>query len=294
MNVFKRQPYIAEELRIEENIFAEATFKRPPYYSKDSNGKEHLYAVCPECDNPIVIVGLYKYEKDKQETAGERPHGRHHKGTIRNLAVYDEDAYFNCPYARLSESVSKKKRPNDHPKNNGLFKYLIHNYEAIIYVLSEKTGIRVSTSFAKKLLNSYIDNEGWMYYHTTYSNLPYMLMFAEPAATLVGRWIKVDGAVYSAIKKHGCADLSREENGFSKVQNKGKEFLELSFGIANRKVKIRNEEKVETFTLYVAYEDKIIFRHNLLVDSNDIEDAKGINESKNSEIRTFALSKLQP
>ncbi|MCS5465580.1 hypothetical protein NWO25_19660 [Enterococcus lactis] len=68
---------------------------------------DSYYAICPECDNPIQIIGLYK----ETQESGRKPYGKHHKGTIPYLAKYSEEDYLECPFSnskwkkRLEEEV---------------------------------------------------------------------------------------------------------------------------------------------------------------------------------------------
>lgn len=77
MDVFKRFPYIKESILISEKNFSEYTKKAKPYYSS-VNGIGKYYAVCPVCDNPIQIIGLYKSEEGERE--------RHLENTIKVIS----------------------------------------------------------------------------------------------------------------------------------------------------------------------------------------------------------------
>ena len=51
MNTFKLRTEFSQVYRI-----------TPAIYEKD--GKDSYYAVCPECDNPIQIIGSYKETRE--------------------------------------------------------------------------------------------------------------------------------------------------------------------------------------------------------------------------------------
>ena len=101
MNVCKFSTGADEEFPIERDIFESKTYKQYPYYqisgssvTSSKNGNIH-FAVCPACDNPIQIMGLYKTNK---------PFGKHYPKTVPDLAEYNQEAYEYCPLA------SSKKR----------------------------------------------------------------------------------------------------------------------------------------------------------------------------------------
>ena len=60
-------------LMINEENFYLATRERKPYVV-DSGGVKSFYAVCPECDNPIQLIGLLRRQQD---SLPHRPYGRH-------------------------------------------------------------------------------------------------------------------------------------------------------------------------------------------------------------------------
>ena len=62
MDTFKTKPGIPEEILITEENFANETGRQFPYAMK-KNEKITYKAVCPACDNPIQIIGLFKEKK---------------------------------------------------------------------------------------------------------------------------------------------------------------------------------------------------------------------------------------
>lgn len=94
MDVFKTKPGISESIPIDEENFTEKTKKQESFYK--TKGNDNIYrAICPICDNPIQIIGLYK----KEEECDVKLYGRHHKGDVKGLARYDQTCYENCPYS---------------------------------------------------------------------------------------------------------------------------------------------------------------------------------------------------
>lgn len=80
MDVFKTHVGEGKALMINEENFYLATRERKPYVV-DSGGVKSFYAVCPECDNPIQLIGLLRRQQD---SLPHRPYGRHiHEGPVR-------------------------------------------------------------------------------------------------------------------------------------------------------------------------------------------------------------------
>lgn len=102
MKMFKLKTGPCEPHLIRKDIFENLTNKKPPYYGCDSEGKMGPYAVCPKCDNPIRIIGLYKKSSDKS-----CPYGRHHTHSVPELVEYKQKYYDDCPLASKNLCLSK-------------------------------------------------------------------------------------------------------------------------------------------------------------------------------------------
>lgn len=87
--------------------FADKSFKTKyeervgnnPGYTQVVRGELKHLAVCPRCNNPVAILGIYK----KIDVA---PHARHAKGIdIPHVTKYNEFKYLNCPYHKRKASL---------------------------------------------------------------------------------------------------------------------------------------------------------------------------------------------
>lgn len=58
---------------ITKRNFEELTNKKKPYMLTGKDGQTRCFGICPACDNPIQLIGLYK----KLENT-DRPYGRHY------------------------------------------------------------------------------------------------------------------------------------------------------------------------------------------------------------------------
>lgn len=139
--------------------FEADTLRRPPYYQILAPGKESHYAVCPGCENPIQVIGLYK---NLESTPN--PYGRHYGQSITGLALYDQESYQFCPYSNPERSPDRAgRRNNKEGLPQKILDLLISNFDSIIYMLEQSTGIGISVSLAEKMLISYKGEEGHLY-----------------------------------------------------------------------------------------------------------------------------------
>ncbi len=262
MDVFKTLPGINESIPITNENYVQATRKAWPYCSKKEDGTLRYYAVCPLCDNPIQLVGLFKSVPDSI-----KPYGKHHKGMVDGLASYDEDAYWGCPYANPNPSKATIRRKPGSKTAAFLYALLREQFDRIIYILEKMTGIKISAAFAKKLLESYVANEGWMYYDSTQDNLPYMLLVAEPAYTLVNRHIEQGSSLYDGILKNcKTIELISVNDRYAKAVPVEGKYSNVTFLLAEHRRKVADNHLTETFSLQVVENDKVVYRQRIEVD----------------------------
>lgn len=113
MDVFKAWPGRAESIVISQESYMGCTGGVAPWRRDGDKGPSY-YAVCPLCDNPIQIVGLFRRQ---EESRARRPYGRHHRGDVPGLCRYDEDAYLHCPYADPNHRTDTRARRCDERRN---------------------------------------------------------------------------------------------------------------------------------------------------------------------------------
>lgn len=120
MDVFKTHVGEGKALMINEENFYLATRERKPYVV-DSGGVKSFYAVCPECDNPIQLIGLLRRQQD---SLPHRPYGRHIGHDVPGVAVYDEDAYLSCPFSDPGYWRTDRKRKPSNPTGQALYRIM--------------------------------------------------------------------------------------------------------------------------------------------------------------------------
>lgn len=173
MRNFKLKLGLNEVFEITRINFEKQTLKKSPYRKKMKNNETGYFAVCPACNNPIQLIGLYS---SMEHT--DHPYGKHYTRSIEGLAEYNAQAYYVCPYASHSYHINPDKRKNKMTQyEKGLYYSLRENFDLCIYVLKKVTGIYISDRTAIQLLQNYLAAEGYMYYWATEYNLPWMLLY---------------------------------------------------------------------------------------------------------------------
>lgn len=173
------------------------------YFYIGEDGIKRGLAVCPSCDNPIRILGLYKPLKNKE------PYGEHHnKSTM--LARFDSDNYKHCPYsvpnAKQKFDVSSRQN-SPSPLEKELYYTMRNNFDKAIYLLNKELDFYISFEFATKLLSNFVKNKAYCDYKATYHNLPWILVDSINAFNLIGRWVRRESDLWYFLIKRSDVKL---------------------------------------------------------------------------------------
>lgn len=227
MDVFKTHAGAAPIFKINTENYLRETGDIAPYTVDGVRNIRHRYAICPACENPIQIIGIFKNTAE----SGKTPYGRHHKGTVPHLAVYNEADYLSCPYSNRKWTAPKQKRSPDSKAARIALKTLHDQFDRAIYILSKDIDMHISYNFAKTLLKLYIGDSGWLYRTATPYNLPWTLLEASHAFPLFGRLILVQSGLYQAIQSK-CPEVllvQQPNKRFAAVKNRTGQFVDLHF-----------------------------------------------------------------
>ncbi len=93
MHRFKLKQGNEKSYEITKENFEQMTGRRKPYVETGADGITRYFGICPACDNPIQLIGLYKKLKHT-----DNPYGKHYNKDAA-IAIHNEWAYQFCPYA---------------------------------------------------------------------------------------------------------------------------------------------------------------------------------------------------
>lgn len=169
MNVFglkgSKIPYNIKE------SYEHETRKQYPYFAHKEHPDSH-YAVCPECGNPIQIIGLYP-SKEKNDTSLFARHVGH---SIKDLATYDQGKFESCNLANPKEITQNAPKHSEPAKYSYIIE-LIKNYPEILQrSMSAICGVNLSDKLFLLMLERFIKEDGYKYKYITIYNLPYVVL----------------------------------------------------------------------------------------------------------------------
>ncbi len=159
--------------------------------------KKHL-ALCPRCNNPVVILGVYK-------RIDVTPHARHAKGVnIPGIAQYDEYKFLNCPYHKKRANYIKEYVPEvEEPQRRELFRIAREHYDKAIYILQKDTGIFITQEMADTLAENYVIMRAYNYIDATIYNIPWYLLYSFNGFPLYHMIIKKNTTLYKHLNRLG-------------------------------------------------------------------------------------------
>ena len=226
MDLFKIQLGAGKVYYINEINYTRATGMNQPYCLPNGKGGQSYFAICPQCENPIQIIGLYKNTIE----GGQKPYGKHCNKSIPKLAAYNKEDYLDCPYSSPSWKKPTTKRPVGSKVANEILRLLRDQFDRVIYILSRDTEIQIGHNLARSMLQTYLGEEGWRYRAATLNNLPWVFGLAQKATPLFGRLIVKNGELYKALSSQ-CPDVLFKEissHSTSPIENETPKYVQIS------------------------------------------------------------------
>lgn len=236
---------------ITKRNFEELTGEKEPYVTTGADGQTRYFGICPACDNPIQLIGLYKKLKNT-----DVPYGKHYNRDA-DIALHNEQAYSFCPYASHIYSGAEKQRKDELTDFEKNIYYTVRDYfDYAVYLLKEVTGLKISEKSAEQILREYLAGDGYMYYGATYYNIPWMLMYFGIAKPVYGRLVRAGSPLYEMLKDHKDVLLEQYRDSTYYRVNKAGKWLDLQYSVILHKRKVVNDEVREEIRLSLFSQDK--------------------------------------
>lgn len=167
-----------------------------PWYRPSAHGRKSQFAVCPACDNPIQLIGLYELPPNVKH-----PFGKHHGRSIDDLAPLDVEERDNCPYFKPRQHHKSERKSRFEGTPRKILELLISQFDRVVYLLEKETNLRFSHKTLRKMLREYQGERGFMYTGASLRNVPWCFAYMSDATNLYGQSIRNE-ALASAILAH--------------------------------------------------------------------------------------------
>lgn len=246
MHIIKLSTLTNDYFKINQKDFEQKTAVKKPFYSSPNTPNEsNHYAVCPACDNPVQIIGLYK-----QSAHTDKPYAKHHSKNIPDLAVYIQSNYDFCPFRSNRIKNSHQKRSKDNPIIKKIITELITHFDKVVYFLQKETGMVISHNLAKNMLECYFHQEGYLYYDATTLNVPIKFAHASGLSrSLYGRIIK-DPKLKASFTELPSVTFEGDQLRFDS------NVIDLSFCFMHHEIYNKEDDLYETLTFAIHHPSK--------------------------------------
>ncbi|MGJ8518353.1 hypothetical protein [Carnimonas bestiolae] len=278
MDVYKLKKSDWEELPLNKRAFEESTGKDKPWYANNRGGDEATFAVCPGCDNPILILG---FERKLAHT--DKPYARHYRWKVDNLAEYRQWAYDHCPYSRSQRYNPHQRRPVGDELGDKILDILVPNFDRVVYLLEKDTGFKISAKLARQMLTDYRDRGGHLYMGATLQNIPWIFAYMTLSKSLIGRIVHNDQALLDAINTHNAPGIFIEPEG-NQIKWKPGTGASLNVCFIHHEARVTDQHLTETMTMMVSSghgpEAERIYRKTIEFDRDHFKNLINVSPEK--------------
>ena len=251
---------------VNKEEFTKHTRKKYPYAQKGE-----WYAYCPNCENPVKLLGLLRPLKK------QRPHARHNKGDVEDINDFDESKYEWCPYHRKNaDYVKEVKRGEETEEEIKIYNIMREHFDQVIYLLRKELPLYISDNRARILLKDYITYRGWMFYGADCDNIPLMLLNAMRGIPVYGVLIKNNSNLYNFLQNRKEITLIESNiKDYSKVTRSKNEYVNLDFVVINVRFRVDNNTTLHNYIHYnvgepIESEDKNTTYNTLFEDEIEV------------------------
>jgi len=266
---------------VDITVYEEFTHNDKPYvHVKD--GRINHYAICPKCNNPAIILGLYK------RIDGVSPHARHTRYDVDGLAIHEDYYYEWCPNHRKNvEYVCEPRRDERTSFEINIYNAAREYFAQSILCIQSAIGIYISDNLAKDIGRNYALVGADMYRGACIENIPCMMIFAYHGFSLYKKLIAVNNPMIPFLES--CKNVRlKDYNDNYYLVDKNSEYLDLDMNISLCESTVQNDETVYYLTVVIGKPTdngyfETLWKKKLVVDVSGFVEA--INNQKNDTYR---------
>lgn len=262
-----------QDYPIDKHSFEAHTQHSPLYYRKNASGEICQFAICPACNGPAQIIGLYRKLANT-----DKPYGKHVNYAIQGLADYIQENYDYCPFrAKRAEYHKNTRKLNDGGISSRIVQKLVTKFDKIVFFISKFIGIYISDNLAKSMLDDYFSSRAYLYPGSTLINIPLMLAYFMRSKTLLGR-IVTNNELENVLSSTKGLYLNDKT-----VRRIGQNPQKVNFYFLQHETKLVEHKLTETIFFEVSLNGAVIFRKKLVFDSVYAENLMNYNHDFHNE-----------
>ncbi|APV87151.1 hypothetical protein [Salmonella enterica] len=282
MNVYKLSVQTQGYFLIEKNDYEQRTARRPPWYKMSDDGEPRYFAICPACNNPTQIIGLYKLPANVYH-----PYAKHYGKPISGVGIYDKEAYEWCPYSNR-KPASNGNKPKRLPSvlTQQILSILVTHFDKVVWLLSQSTGISIDEKLARKMLEQYRREDGWLYSRATLMNIPWAFAYMTDNQDILFKKFG-DITLANELVTRAPEILEFTDKRYLIKQKTCKEYIELGAYYTLHQSRVVDDVLTESmdmvFTLKKGYREPLeIYRQTISFDFEHFNNLVNFSEWKTS------------
>lgn len=181
MDVFAIEKGKALELSVDE--FEKQTCHEYPYYRTKKDKKLSLYAICPECGNPIQIVNMYGEEMMQNVTHKVTLYGKHTGRAVEGFPYWNEVAMKNCSLYKPSPLGNTEIRTKTE-ESEEIKKIIETNWRKIKQDIRSIVGVNLPNTVMEHMYEVFMESHAYSYKAVNKYNIPYAMLRYQEAISI--------------------------------------------------------------------------------------------------------------
>lgn len=181
MNVFAKEKGQALELSVDE--FEKQTCHEYPYYRAKKNKRLSLFAVCPECGNPIQIVNMYGEEMMQNVTRKVTLYGKHTGRSVEGFLDWNEAEMKNCSLYNPSSLGNTEIRTKTE-ESEEIKEIIENNWRKIKQDIRSIVGVNLLNTVMEHMYEVFMESHAYSYKAVNKYNIPYAILRYQEAISI--------------------------------------------------------------------------------------------------------------
>lgn len=181
MDVFAIEKGKALKLSVDE--FEKQTCHEYPYYRTKKDKRLSLYAICPECGNPIQIVNMYGEEMMQNVTRKVTLYGKHTGRAVEGFPYWNEAEMKNCSLYKPSPLGNTEIRTKTE-ESEEIKEIIEKNWRKIKQNIRGIVGVNLTNKEMDHMYEVFMDSRAYSYKAVNKYNIPYAMIRYQEAISI--------------------------------------------------------------------------------------------------------------
>ena len=264
MDVFAIEKGKALKLSVDE--FEKQTCHEYPYYRTKKDKRLSLYAICPECGNPIQIVNMYGEEMMQNVTRKVTLYGKHTGRAVEGFPYWNEAEMKNCSLYKPSPLGNTEIRTKTE-ESEEIKEIIEKNWRKIKQNIRGIVGVNLTNKEMDHMYEVFMDSRAYSYKAVNKYNIPYAMIRYQEAISIY-RTFLFDSPMSEIVKDRINCNSKYFELPYIAI--------EIFFGgaenpLMNGDANSDKDNSAEGFCFKIAFNDKYADEYEALVQQGDVK-----------------------